>query len=89
MHEIDVIDNNIMPLAERKLTREGNRIDQLALRANALDPQWLLKRGYSITLFNGKAVHDPAMLKEGDIIETRVEKGSIVSTIHHMDKQKQ
>lgn len=87
MHEIDVIDNNIAPLVERKLTLEGNRIDRLALRAEALDPQLLLKRGYSITLFNGKAVHDPATLKEGDVIETRVEKGSIVSTIH-LDKQK-
>ena len=87
MHEIDVIDNIIAPLVERKLTLEGNRVARLALRAEALDPQLLLKRGYSITLFNGKAVHDPATLKEGDVIETRVEKGSIVSTIH-LDKQK-
>lgn len=87
MHEIVVIDNNIQPLVERKLTKEGNRVAQLTLRAEALDPQRLLRRGYSITLFNGKAVHDPATLKEGDVIETRVEKGSIVSTIH-LDKQK-
>ncbi len=87
MHEIDVIDNNIQPLVERKLTRESNRIAQLALRAEALDPQRLLKRGYSITLINGKAIHDPAALKEGDTIETRVEKGSFVSTINK-NKQK-
>lgn len=88
MHEIDVIDNNIQPLVERKLTRESNRIAQLALRAEALDPQRLLKRGYSITLINGKAIHDPAALKEGDTVETRVEKGSFVSTINK-NKQKQ
>ncbi len=87
MHEIVVIDNNIQPLAERKLTRESNRIAQLTLRTEALDPQRLLKRGYSITLLNGKAIHDPATLKEGDTIETRVEKGSFVSTIH-LNKQK-
>lgn len=88
MHEIAVIDNNIQPLVERKLTKERNRVAQLALRADALDPQLLLKRGYSITLFNGKAVHDPATLQEGDVIETRVEKGTLVSTIHQ-NKQKQ
>ncbi len=88
MHEIAVIDNNIQPLVERKLTKERNRVAQLALRADALDPQLLLKRGYSITLFNGKAVHDPATLQEGDVIETRVEKGTLVSTIH-LNKQKQ
>ncbi len=88
MHEIAVIDNNIQPLVERQLTRENNRVAQLSLRTEALDPQRLLKRGYSITLLNGKAIHDPATLKEGDIIETRVEKGSFVSTIH-LNKQKQ
>ncbi len=88
MHEIAVIDNNIQPQVERKLTKERNRVAQLALRADALDPQLLLKRGYSITLFNGKAVHDPATLQEGDVIETRVEKGTLVSTIH-LNKQKQ
>ncbi len=88
VHEFAVIDNNIQPLVERKLTRESNRVAQLSLRTEALDPQRLLKRGYSITLLNGKAIHDPATLKEGDIIETRVEKGSFVSTIH-LNKQKQ
>ena len=88
VHEIAVIDNNIQPLVERKLTRENNRVAQLSLRTEVLDPQRLLKRGYSITLLNGKAIHDPTTLKEGDIIETRVEKGSFVSTIH-LNKQKQ
>lgn len=88
MHEIAVIDNNIQALVERKLTKERNRVAQLTLRADALDPQLLLKRGYSITLFNGKAVHDPATLNEGDVIETRVEKGTLVSTIQ-LNKQKQ
>ncbi len=86
-HDIVVIGNNIQPLVERKLTNESNRVAQLALRAKALDPERLLRRGYSITLLNGKAIHDPATLKEGDIIETRVEKGSFVSTIH-LNEQK-
>ncbi|HCC86900.1 MAG TPA: exodeoxyribonuclease VII large subunit [Prevotella sp.] len=87
-HDIVVIEKNIQPLVEMKLAREDNRIAQLALRVKALDPERLLKRGYSITMLNGKAIHDPTTLKEGDIIETRVEKGSFASTIH-LDKQKQ
>lgn len=87
-HDIVVIEKNIQPLVEMKLAREDNRIAQLALRIKALDPERLLKRGYSITMLNGKAIHDPTTLKEGDIIETRVEKGSFASTIH-LDKQKQ
>ena len=87
-HDIVVIEKNIQPLVEMKLAREDNRIAQLALRVKALDPERILKRGYSITMLNGKAIHDPTTLKEGDIIETRVEKGSFASTIH-LDKQKQ
>jgi exodeoxyribonuclease VII large subunit len=48
-----------------------------------LDPTLLLKRGYSITLHNGKAVRDPLELKSGDVIETRVEKGSFKSRIEN------
>ncbi len=87
-HDIVVIGNNIQPLVEKKLTKENNRVAQLSLRVKALDPERLLKRGYSITLLNGKAIHDPAKLEEGDTIETRVEKGSFTSTIH-LNKQKQ
>ena len=45
------------------------------------DPQRLLSRGYSITLLNGRAVRDPQQLKAGDVLETRVEKGTIKSTV--------
>jgi exodeoxyribonuclease VII large subunit len=81
-HHVAILSNNIEPLVERKLLKEQNRLEQLRLRAEALDPQLLLKRGYSITLLNGKAVHDPAELHEGDKIETRVEKGTFESIIH-------
>ena len=52
-------------------------------RTVLLDPTLLLKRGYSITLHNGKAVRDPLDLKSGDVIETRVEKGSFKSIIEN------
>ena len=81
-HHVAILENNIQPLIERKMTKEQNRLEQLRLRAGALDPQRLLKRGYSITLYNGKALHDPALLQEGDRIETRVEKGTLESIIH-------
>ena len=81
-HHVAILSNNIEPLVERKLMREQNRLEQLRLRAEALDPQRLLKRGYSITLYKGMALHDPALLHDGDRIETRVEKGTFESIIH-------
>lgn len=81
-HHLIILCNSISPSVERIMTRERNRLGQLRLRAEALDPQLLLKRGYSITLFNGKAVHDASLLSEGDEIETRVEKGHIKSKVY-------
>ena len=68
-------------LAERRMTAERHRLQLIEEKLKALDPQLLLKRGYSITLHNGKAVHNPLVLKAGDEIETRLEKGTIKSII--------
>lgn len=81
IHHIIILENNIQPVSERIMTREKNRLAQLSLRIKALDPALLLKRGYSITLHNGKAVRDASTLKNGDVIVTRVERGSIKSIV--------
>ena len=71
-----------MPLLiERRITAERHRLQLIEEKAKNLDPTLLLKRGYSITLHQGKAVRDPKTLKSGDEIETRVEKGSITSKV--------
>lgn len=40
-----------------------------------------LKRGYSITLSNGKIIKDIAQIKAGDILETRLRDGVVRSTV--------
>jgi exodeoxyribonuclease VII large subunit len=62
---------------------EGRK-HQIALleeKMKALDPQKMLARGYSITLYKGHSVRDARLLKAGEEIETRVEKGTIKSII--------
>ncbi len=71
----------LYPLPQRRLTAERHRIELLAQRANALDPKWLLKRGFSITTVGGKVVHDAKALKSGDKIETRFGQGKVTSTV--------
>lgn len=78
------IDSTMMRLSQgisRSLTEQSHKVEMLLQRAKFLDPTALLKRGYSITLLNGKALHDSSALKAGDIIETRLEKSTIKSTI--------
>ena len=79
--KIDALQQRIPMLLERRLLAEHHRLQLMEEKLKALDPQLLLKRGYSITLHKGKAVRDPLSLKAGDEIETRVEKGTIKSII--------
>lgn len=47
----------------------------------AYNPVNILKRGYSITYYNGKALYSPVVVKSGDLIETRLSEGCIKSRI--------
>ena len=80
-HRIDMIEGRLPVAIERRLTDQKHRIERLSILLQGFDPQLLLKRGYSITLHNGRAVHDPNQLKPGDEIETRVEKGTVRSKV--------
>lgn len=79
--KIDTLQQRIPMLLERRLLAENHRLQLMEEKLKALDPQLLLKRGYSITLHNGRAVKDATTLKTGDEIETRLEKGTIKSII--------
>lgn len=61
------------------LEKEKTRIDSLCRLTEVLSPTSTLKRGYSITRVNGKAVTDPKTVKSGDIIETQTAQGMIIS----------
>ena len=80
-HRIETIGNRLPVAIERRLTNQKHLLESFSLKLQGFDPQLLLSRGYSITLYNGKAVRDPQQLKAGDEIETRVEKGTIRSVV--------
>ena len=67
--------------AEQRLMREQHRLSLLEKRAEMLNPELLLQRGYSITLLNGHAVSDATQLHPGDEITTRLAKGSVRSVV--------
>ena len=78
---LDTIGQRLPLIAGRKLTTEQHRLELTAEKLKALDPNLLLRRGYSITLKDGHAVRDPKTLRQGDVVETRLEKGIIKSTV--------
>jgi len=46
-----------------------------------VDPETILKRGFSITLFNNVPIFDSSHVKSNEIIETKLFKGSIISKV--------
>lgn len=79
--DIRNLEQGLLTALQRRLTSERHLLEMLEEKVRSLDPALLLKRGYSMTLFNGKAVRDPQKLRQGDEIETRLEKGTIKSII--------
>lgn len=67
--------------AERKLITERHRLEMLGQRAEAQDPGRLLRRGYSITLHDGRALKDASMLAQGAEIVTRLARGELRSVV--------
>jgi exodeoxyribonuclease VII large subunit len=79
--KIDALQQRIPMLLERRLLAENHRLQLMEEKVRSLDPQLLLKRGYSMTLHDGKVVKDASQLKEGDEIETVLEKGKLHSVV--------
>lgn len=61
--------------------REEQNLSALEKNIRLMDPQNLLKRGYSLTLLNGKAVNSQNSVKPGDMIETITFEEKIVSEV--------
>ena len=80
-HHLELAEQRISHAIGQRMLQERHHLEMAGQRVLSLDPALLLSRGYSITLHNGKAVSDPRQLKEGDVIETRLEKGNIKSTV--------
>lgn len=80
-HKMEFTSRNFQTMIEKKLLNEAYRLKMLEQRIKSQDPELLLKRGYSITLKDGKSVKKAAELQMGDIIETRFAEGSTFSIV--------
>jgi exodeoxyribonuclease VII large subunit len=79
--KIDLFEQRMHTSIDRRLISERHRLELIDEKLKALDPALLLKRGYSITLHNGRAVKEATTLHNGDEIETRLAKGIIRSIV--------
>ena len=79
--QLSTIESRIPLLLDSSLKTKKHQLELLEEKVKTLDPSLLLRRGYSITLKDGKAVRDVAALHPGDEIKTRLANGSIHSVV--------
>ena len=80
--QISNLKSQIPLIVSRRLLTEHHRLQLMEEKAKSLDPTLLLRRGYSITLKDGRTVRDPSTLHPGDQLETRLEKGTVRSIVN-------
>ena len=78
---VERLEVRLADTVRRRLTDEQHRLQMLEQRIEAENPERLLRRGYSITTYEGHAVHDASQLPKGAVVETRVEKGAFKSKV--------
>lgn len=71
---------------QRQLNQTKFVLNNSEKNLNNLSPQNILKRGFSITRSNGKAIRSMYKVKEGDSITTTLHKGSILSKVNSTDR---
>ncbi|MEJ5055340.1 exodeoxyribonuclease VII large subunit [Sphingobacterium sp. MYb382] len=78
------IDNTLKDLqlfCKQQFKEQQTNLVNASRLINIASPKQLLKRGFSITRFEGKAIIDPANLPENTSIETELYQGTLYSTL--------
>ena len=78
---IDKLEVNINRTFESKSTRYISLLDKL----EALNPIRTLKRGYTITKQNNKAIKDIKEIPKGSLLETEFETGKVISQVTEVE----
>lgn len=83
--EVGKIELELAVHSRRTIKTETVGLTYLEKNLDNLNPKNVLKRGYSITLHNGRAVKNANDLNAGDKISTEVFEGKIESTVTTLD----
>lgn len=74
-------EQTVAEAAARQTKDAAERLSSLGALVDALNPAATLRRGYSITRLDGKAVRDASSLSPGQEITTTLASGTVTSTV--------
>jgi exodeoxyribonuclease VII large subunit len=88
-YEITHFKNQLKMISRFFIKQQINRLERMRQQNHYNDPGLVLKRGYSITLWQGKPLRTNAELKTGEKIKTILYKGKIESEVIKTDNDPQ
>lgn len=80
-HNISILNQRLQLFSQHFFKDKYGELDNISRLINMSDPIQLLKRGFSVSRINGKALQSLAEVKEGDTIETLLLDGKVKSTV--------
>ena len=69
----------------RKVQTEAHRLNLMDMSIKANDPEKLLLKGYTLTLVSGKIMKSIHHVQNGDVIETRLQDGTLHSMVVNIE----
>lgn len=79
--KLENLTKNITPNILYKLDKNKSHLETLEQKLELLNPENILKKGYSLTIKDGKIITDASELKDGDTITTKLSIGTINSKV--------
>ncbi len=79
--KLENLTKNITPNILYKLEKNKSHLETLEQKLELLNPENILKKGYSLTIKDGKIITDASELKDGDTITTKLSIGTINSKV--------
>lgn len=83
--QVDLIRDNIVAALQKVLQNERKRQTEVEGRLRLLDPKNIMRRGFSVTRFQGHSLKSIQQLKRGDQIETVLFQGKIKSSVDKLN----
>lgn len=79
--KLNSLSKMISPNMLNRLDKEKIKLENIETKLNLLNPENILKKGYSLTLVEGKIVKSINSVKKGNIIDTKFSDGIIKSEV--------
>lgn len=86
-NQLDALRERIPLLLRRQFEKQDQQFEKLRSAIELLQPENLLRRGYSLTYRNGRLIRSVEELQPGDEVRTQLPDGQFWSTISRKEKE--